>query len=345
MRLFGFLTSMVLAAAVSSQALAYENGVVNIATNHKVFYKYQPAEYGQPTIVLLNGLIYSLSNWDKYFDLMADQGYGVLLIAYSAQPESLKKLRVSPYFSETEMTVQGPHQIGLTSQDLVDEVMATVDELGLDHFHVLSLSFSSVVASELAVQHRDRIDSLMLVAPAVMAAHRYNAWGQARHAWYEAIRPTGDYFYDAEIYATMSVLVTPVQYSFEGVNFTDFFDGVFHMGGTASKYFDLKDYANADLPPVHLMLSSKEDEGLLEDQRKFWKKMDGNPAKATYTYFEGGEHALVGTSPVEMAELTSQILSGERVAGFERVKIEESTGGGSSSDSSSSDGWMSFLKK
>lgn len=345
MRLFAIVFSMLLTLSVSLQASAFEYGVVNIADNHKVFYKYQQAEGGKPTVVLLNGLIYSLSNWDKYFDLMGDQGYGVLLIAYSAQPESLRKLSVKPFFSDVELTVQGPRQIGLTTQDLVDEVMATVDTLAINRFSVLSLSYSSVVAAELAVQHKDRINSVILVAPAVMAAHRYNAWGKARHTWYETVRPSGDYYYDAELYATMSMLVTPTQYAFEGVDFSAFFDGVFHMGGTSAKYFDLKDYAKADLPPVHLMLASHEDEALLEDQRRFWEMMDRNPAKGSYVYFEGGQHALVGTSPVEVAELTSQILSGERVSGFERMKVEESSGHGSSTDSGSTDGWMSFLKK
>jgi pimeloyl-ACP methyl ester carboxylesterase len=347
MKVFMFLTSAIMAAVVGLQAAAIESDVLTIAKNHKVYYRYHQAERGQPTVVMLNGLIYSLDNWNKYVDLMTDKGYGVLLIAYSAQPESLSQLKVAPFFSEIEMTVQGPHEKGLTTQDLVDEVMATVDHLDIDRFNVLSLSYSSVVASQLAEQQKDRIDNLILVAPAVMAAHRYNSWGQMRHAWYSSIRPTGDYYYDAELYSTMSLLITPDKYSFTGVQFRDFFDGVFHMGGSSAKYFDLKDYAKVELPPTHLLLASNEDAPLLADQRKFWELMKNNPARGSYTFFQGGQHALPGTSPEETAEITSEILSGERTGGFERVTVKDDGGvpGGSTSDSGQSDGWFSSLSK
>lgn len=311
-------------------AMAYEEGTVNGAANHKVYYRYQKPDVGQPTLVLLNGLIYSLDNWNKYFEIMSDKGFGVLLIAYSTQPESLRYLSVEPYYSEMEYTVQGPKQVGISIQTLVDEVMEVIDDLGINRFHLFSLSYGSVVASELAVQNKDRIQSLIFAAPAVLASHRYNAWGKSRHEWYESLGSSGDYYYDLEMYQSMFALVSAGNYHFSDVKFMDFFHGVYQMGRCA-KRFDLKDFASANLPPTHLFLASREDGALLEDQLRFWELMKRNPARGSFTMFEGGEHALPGVVPGAVAEITEKIIRGELVSGEQYKEA-----GGESQTSSSS---------
>ncbi|MCB0412412.1 MAG: alpha/beta hydrolase, partial [Bdellovibrionales bacterium] len=306
MKQFGIILLSSLLFLVGSSSMAYEEGVHKIAKDHKVYYKYEKAEKGKPTIVLLNGLIYAIKNWDEYFDILAKQGFGVLQIAYSTQPESLATLEgVEPYYQKIIATTQGPKQIGITTQDLVDEVMSVIDDLDIDKFHLLSLSYSSVVGSELAVQQRDRIITNIFASPAVLASHRYNAWGKARHAWYESVGPAGDYYYDLELQSSMYTLVAAGGYHFDDVDFDTFFYGVFQMGRSA-KYFDLKDYTDKDLPPTHLFLASREDGSLLEDQLRFWELMKDNPARGSFTMFEGGEHALPGVVPKAAAEMTAK---------------------------------------
>lgn len=319
----GIYLIILLISSMSFSAVAYEESVLEITESHKVFYRYEKAQAGKPTIVLLNGLIYAIEHWDEYFTELTKDGFGVLQIAYSTQPESLRYLDEAPYYVEVEWTFQGAKQVGIETQDLVDEVMMVVDQLKIKRFNLLSLSFGSIVASELAVQKKDRIDNLIIVAPAVMSSHRYNAYGQSRHAFYSAQKALGfpiDYYYDLELYATMSTLVTPNKYSFDGVEFNDFFSGVYQMA-RSSKWFDLKDYSTKELPPLYLFLASLEDPPLLDDQLLFWDLLKVNEARRSLVMFEGGYHALPGVVPFQTAELTKEILRGSLAKGEYLKKV------------------------
>lgn len=304
---------------------ASQAGVLEISPSHKVFYKYQKPKPGRQTIVLINGLIYAIESWDEYFDELKKDGVGILQIAYSTQPESLALLNhKTPYFAKVVPTVFGPNQKGLETQDLVDEVMAVVDSKKIKNFTLLSLSYGSIVASQLAVEHRDRIDQLILVSPAVVTSGRYNAYGLSRHLYYAGLKaagnPAADHFYDLEIFDTLATLVTAQKYHFDNVAFFDFFSGVYQMA-RSSKWFDLKDYASQPLPETYLFLASREDPPLHKDQLKFWQLMEVNPAKKALVHFKGSFHAIPGVAPVAAAEQTLKVIHGQMKPGETTVKV------------------------
>lgn len=302
--------------------------IYDISEDHKVAYRYSPAKDGKSTLVLLNGLIYSLSYWNNYYARLANKGYGVLLVGYSTQPESLSALNddVDPYFGIVGLDPSGSSAgslsfalDGLSTQDLVDEVMSLVDSLSIDKFDLVSLSYSSIVASELAVQNKNRIGSLVLQAPAVLPANRYNQIGAAKHQNYVLQKSINinpfidiDYLYDFEIYTAMY----PILYSQYTTNkgrlttLERFLNGVYQMARSA-KWFDLKDYAGEDLPKTFLFLASKEEEALFADQNVFWDLMSSNPAKATKVLFKGSQHALPASAPGKAAEYTIKAIEGE----------------------------------
>lgn len=306
------------AAGVVRPDLAIETdlkeGVLELAADHKVYFRYQKPQIDQPTLVLLNGLIYAIKYWDPFFELMSSKGFGVLQIAYSTQPESLEFLDQPPFYEKIQLTIQGPRQVGIETEDLVQEVMAVIDFLGVDQFHLMSLSYGSIVGSMLAEKYRDRVLTNIFAAPAVVSSNRYNSWGQGRHAWYETIRGFGDYYYDLEIQQAMLALLSPKGSPSSKVDFNTFFSGVFQMARSA-KWFDLKEFASKALPPTHLFVASREEGDLLRDQLRFWELMKSNPSRGSFTLFEGGEHALPGVVPEAVAEATEQILRGQRVQG------------------------------
>lgn len=187
---------------------------IKISESRAVAYKYVPAEKGKPTIVLLNGLIYPLVNWTDYVAELSKKGYGVLLVAYSTQPESLRYTSRRPYFVVPKLTVSGWSQTGLEIEDLADDVMAVVNHLNIDKFHLQPLSFGSIVGSEIVNSHKDRVESVTFVSPAVMPAHRYTPYGESRHTFYLWQNQINfnpfyvpDFFYDLELYQTMSLIL------------------------------------------------------------------------------------------------------------------------------------------
>lgn len=303
---------------LSSSLFAINDYSLEIADNHQVYYKYEEAQEGKPTIVMLNGLIYSLDYWDDYLEELVKEGYGVVLIAYSTQPESLALLDETPFFSLPVFTPYGPSQANLETEDLVEEVMSVVDSLDLDRFNLLSLSYGSIVAVNVAMEYKDRIDNFIMTSPAVMPSNRYFPLGESRYQYYFTLRQTSpfpgqaDYLYDVEFFSTLATTVTPFVYSFDDVDFPDFFNGVYQMVRSA-KWFDLKDYAGDDFPPTYLFLASDEESELKKDQFLFWSLFNTNDARKSLVIFRDSPHAIVGASPIKAAEMTIRAINGKLV--------------------------------
>ncbi|MCO5113118.1 MAG: alpha/beta hydrolase [Bdellovibrionaceae bacterium] len=319
-----FVLSLILMMGMGlSQAWALnvdEEGILELAKDHTVYYRYTKPVADKPTVVLLNGLIYSISHWDQYYQEMTQKGYGVLQVAYSTQPESLRGLEgEAPYFSRFIMTLQGPSMQGLETKDLASDILKTADFLGIKKFHLLTLSYGSIVGSHIANHHADRVLSVILVAPAVISSNRYIPYGASRHAHYLLQHKVNvnpfydpDYFYDAEIYQSMRLIMQPqiATLDLEGVGFENFFNGVYQMARSA-KYFDLKDQADKAWPKTTLVMASIEDAPLQKDQLQFWKLKQQAAKNSQLIFVDGAPHAIPGAYPKVMSMITDAILESQ----------------------------------
>lgn len=326
-----------------------QEGVVEVSKNRAVYYKYSLAEPGKPTVVLLNGLIYPLANWDAYLSNLIEKGYGVILPAYSTQPESLRHTQNTPYFALLDFTLEGVNQVGLETKDLADDIMYVVDKLGVSQFHLQTLSYGSIVGSYIADHYANRISGVSLIAPAVMSSHRYTPYGQSRHNFYLwqksiDINPfyNPDDYYGFELYQSMSMIMSSQKNSFDlkDISYNDFFSGVYQMA-RSSVYFDLKDEAEKTWPDTYLILASGEDANLQKDQLKYWALKKAAFPNSRYVLVEGAPHAIPGVNPDTLLEITDRILSnqmppGEYVYKTKEVIPDASTSTGGSSTSSSS---------
>ncbi len=314
------LLTAAIATVWSPKTWAAAEAYLKLSSDHVVYYKHQPAKAGKPTVVLMNGLIYAVENWDEYFTALSQDGTGVLQVAYSTQPESLRGLEgETPFFAKLKYhPLYSWLQQGLETQDLVDETIAVIDSLEIDRFNLVALSYGSIPAVELATQFKDRIDHFILMAPAVVTSGRYNPYGASRHTWFRNLKLAGnlyaDYFYDAEIGNTLSFIVTANNYSFSGVPFENFYSGVYQMA-RSSKWFDLKDYVEVDFPPTSLFVATLEDQPLFQDQQTFWELMQDNPGKRSLVTFTGSYHAIPGVAPEVAAQQT-------KLAFAEKLPIE-----------------------
>ena len=310
---FIFISCLVI--TMTTAKAVYQESSLEIGPAHTVYYKYQEAREGKETVILLNGLIYATKNWDKYFEAMAAQGYGVLLLAYSTQPESLRLLTEAPFYAKPTFGPYGPNQQGLEVQTFVDETISVVDHLSIERFTLLSLSYGSIVASNMAIQYKDRINQLILSAPAVMPSNRYFPIGQSRYDFFFNLKQSSplpglaDYLYDAEFYTTLATTVTAATYKFPGVEFNDFFHGIFQMA-RSTKWFDLKDYANEVFPPTYLFVASEEETELKKDQLLFWNLMSSNESRRSIVTFRDSPHAITGAKPLKAAAMTINVIEG-----------------------------------
>jgi hypothetical protein len=90
----------------------------------------------------------------------------------------------------------------------------------------------------------------------------------------------------------------------------------------SSKWFDLKDYANVDLPPTSLFIATREDAPLYADQLRFWELLEETNVQRGLVIFEGSYHAIPGVTPEQAAEQTRLALAGQ-LAKESTVIVEE----------------------
>jgi pimeloyl-ACP methyl ester carboxylesterase len=304
---------------------------LRLGPGHIVTYHYSPAQEGKKTFVLLNGLIYDLKNWQEYVQELTQQGYGVLLVGYSTQPESIAQLDDGevPFFAlknnpnnsnDTSTSFLAGLKLDYLETDtLANEVLSVADHIGLNSFHVVSLSYSSMVGQFLAQNFSDRVESVIFMAPAVRPANRYHLYGESRHQFYAwkklwNMNPfyDPDYYYDLELLNSMYPIIYAQYAMNKGIDseFSHFFAGVYQKARSV-KWFDLKDLAEEDLQvPIHLFLAEREDAPLLQDQELFWQRLQSNPTfRGQRVMFERARHALPSDNPQLAAEWTIKVTS------------------------------------
>lgn len=103
-----------------------------------------------PALLLIGGATWSMDWWDR--DLcqrLADRGR--LVVRYDQRDTG----------RSTSYPVGSP---GYSSDDLVTDAIAVLDGMDLDRVHVVGLSMGGAVAQRLALEYRDRVATLTLIA-------------------------------------------------------------------------------------------------------------------------------------------------------------------------------------
>ncbi len=107
-------------------------------------------ESGHPAIILIAGAAQAMDWWeDGFCSLLAERGR--LVVRYDHRDTG----------ASTSYPAGNPEYDG---QDLVTDAVAVLDELGIERAHVVGLSMGGGIAQELALQHRDRVEALSLMA-------------------------------------------------------------------------------------------------------------------------------------------------------------------------------------
>jgi len=323
LKAFG-LTHLLLALQlilVAAPAFAQpQNGSVSLSAGRKIFYRTVTAKPGMPTLLLANGLIYDLKNWDPFIALCESKGYGVIQFAFSAQPESLRLLKgARPDFLDK----------GLELKDLADEFHAVYRAAKVTgKVELVTLSYGSI-AAEFVRLHPELVERMIIMAPLVVPSDRYDPNGQLLHFWLDGWRNAAHWFdpfglwsatwynyawdiiYGNFLQQRMDAKASmDPNYVPEGVSAEVYKKSVFHLV-RAARDFDLKEYAKrVALPPVHLMIASEEEKPALNDQLAFWEKLPVRE-QATIALFAPAYHALAGANPIESYAWMDYVLDGK----------------------------------
>jgi pimeloyl-ACP methyl ester carboxylesterase len=320
---FALITVILFSCLVHADAAAsgFEKRVITIADDVKIFTEVSRGDANKPVFVLLNGLIYDLSRWDKLADALAAQGFTVVRYAFSGQPENLRLLEKGggkggePKFFKTGLSLQ------MLAGEL-DQVLAQL-QITSHQLNIVGLSYGASVAAEYAVRFPEKVDSTIFISPLVIPLDYYNAGGNSVRAWlgvvrfwedspcdfYGVVNPwlcsARDYWYDSFYnYLYEHFVFERIQGIPEGVDESAFKKSVFHLV-RAARDFDLRTYA-PHLSNVHILVAGEDDAQLRRDQEQTWNELP-QTERRSFVVFKGAEHALPDAAPLATADILSAI--------------------------------------
>lgn len=140
------------------EALADENSrfmTVPFEGTDGITLHYRQAGEGEPSFVLLHGFSSNIYTWDEVFDTFAAQGR---TLAYDRPPFGLSERLV-----EGDWAGDNPY----APDAAVDQLIAFMDANGIDKTTLVGNSAGGTVALRAALAYPERIESLILISPAV----------------------------------------------------------------------------------------------------------------------------------------------------------------------------------
>lgn len=297
-------------------------GFVPVKSGTEIYVEHYAPKGTQPTVVLVNGLVYNIHRWDPYTEELTRKGFGVVRYYFRGQLDSLLReveIHKTPKFFEG----------GFTYQDLASELNDVLNQLKITgKVSVVGLSYGGSIAAEFASSYPRRVDQLILMAPLVVSLDHYDPMGAwirwnldaVRFWWGPLWGPAAyDYYYDM-IFRSFLVdqRITSDRIPPEVAHIPDIYkETVFHQV-RATRDFNLKTYDFAKGPRVHLFLASEEDVPAFEDQLRAWEKFSGKK-RGSLVYFEKSGHAIPDAAPALSADVTAKLLRGQTADGLYRV--------------------------
>jgi alpha-beta hydrolase superfamily lysophospholipase len=284
-----------------------------------VAYQYSPVKNPKGTVLLLNGLMIRMKDWQSYAKKLRAEGYSVLQVAYSGQPESIAK-NSAPQFAEP-----------ISGAMLAEEIQAVITKAKIDPpLHIHAYSYGSFPGMEYAKRHPDQVASVTLLNAMAKSLDNYIPQAAMANATLEQMRsvsalmdPFG-LFGGARQIANFqenayrkSVRDSLAKYK-AGEHFParvvrrDFEDGIVELT-MGAKDFDLADYAGVKLPKIHLLLAKEEFyPEMRADQLAFFRALK-KTSKGKLHVFDQYEHNdLLGAAEDDFLQVATPLLNNTR---------------------------------
>lgn len=283
---------------VSVSSLAQTKGFVQVAPDREFFVDYVPAQKGQPTVVLVNGLTYSTRQWQNFADALLARGVGVLRYDPAGQGQTL--LRYAPIV-----------QVIPVQQQIAD-LHSLLQVLKIKGpFNFVGLSYGGGVAAGFAAAYPSLVKNLILMAPFTRPLEGQDRWIRSQIWATRQVFPYNklsddelyDHFLHQIIYATYPqaepvVLENPFK-----------LEATFRLVQGIRKFRPVELTQSLPAQSVHLMIARQDQYIETAVLDEYW---DAVPAKARASrlYINGSEHKMVEAVPRFTAAWVYQVVRG-----------------------------------
>jgi pimeloyl-ACP methyl ester carboxylesterase len=273
---------------------------LRVGKGTEVYVHFDAPGPGQPTLVLLNGLTYSLENWDSFAHALKklNPKLGILRFDMIGMGRTLLKGSL-PVMS----TISYKDQVELTR-----DLMGT---LGIRKAYIAGLSYGGAVAVAFATKHPELVEQVILMAPFTEPLKTMDQWIRIQVAQTRFTFPLNpatddelyDYFLRNFIYATYpglepSVLENPYK-----------LEAIFRMIQGIRHYNTLRDAGNLPLASTHLVVANQDQYIELEVMERFWDAVPSS-ARASRINITRSEHKIPENIPAFSAAWIHEIIRG-----------------------------------
>lgn len=293
------MKTLLIALLFSSPAFAQDHfeGFVKIGAQ-ELYVEHLKAEPGKPTVVLLNGLTYSIRSWDKFTGELEKLAPGAGILRYDMRGMGKTLLN-----DRLPVSYEIPHSLQ------AEHLKLLLDKLAIRKAHLLGLSYGGGIAVAFADKYARYSESLILMAPFTKPLKAQDEWIKLQVAATRAMNPwnpaTDDELYDFFLrqfiystYPSAEPVVLENPYKLEAV---------FRMVQGIRK-FNAIDFLNR-LPAkaVHLVVAKQDQYIPQEVMDELWEKLPA-AKKASRIYINGSEHKIPEAIPAYSAGWVAEIL-------------------------------------
>lgn len=284
-----------------------------------VAYQFLPAKNAKGTVLLLNGLMIRMKDWRTYAQKLRAEGYSVLQVAYSGQPESIAK-NARPRFDEP-----------ITGEMLAEEIAAVIEKTKIDPpLHIHAYSYGSFPGLEYAQRYPENVASLTLLNPMAKSLGNYMPQAALANATLNQMRsvsalmdPFGlfggarqianiqDNAYRKSVRDSLAKYKAGEHYP-ASMDRQAFEDGTVELT-MGAKDFDLKAYAERKLPKINLLLAKEEFyPEMRADQLAFFRALKKSTKGQLHIFAKYGHNDLLGSAEDDFLQVVTPLLNNTR---------------------------------
>ena len=129
-----------------------------------IYYDFQTDNNKEKNFILLHGSMFNSKTWSEVMDFFSERGN---VYAYDQLPYGY-----SEKVLDGEWTGENPY----TTNAAVIQLELFMDELDIEKATLVGSSFGGVLAAEAAIRYGNRVESLILVDPAILVSESMPEW-------------------------------------------------------------------------------------------------------------------------------------------------------------------------
>lgn len=278
-------------------------GFIKVRPDRELYVEYVKAQPGRPTVVLLNGLTYSLRQYDAFANRLKERGLGVVRFDFDGMGKTLLRYipSVSPYMWDQQ------------AKDL--KALLVAMKIARP-YNLVGLSYGGGIQTAFATLFPNDVKNLVMIAPYTEPLKSQDTWirsqVQATRATFPANPYSDDDLYDfylrQYVYGTYPsaepiVLENPFK-----------LEAVYNLVRGIRRFLPIEEAHKLPAGTVHLMVAVSDQYIPKEVLENFWSRVPASARMSRIRVYQT-EHKMPESIPDFTAAWVNFILKGHPLLG------------------------------